>query len=65
MIGVVAFVIGDSIAAGLGTMLAVKSVKLIGEWVAISTLANIRQQLSEHELLPEAAHFPGIERVLL
>ena len=40
VIGVVAFVIGDSIAAGLGTFLAVKSVKLTGEWVTISTLAN-------------------------
>ena len=40
VIGVVAFVIGDSIAAGLGTLLAVKSVKLTGEWVTIATLAN-------------------------
>ena len=42
VIGVVAFVIGDSIAAGLGTLLAVKSVKLTGEWVTITTLANQR-----------------------
>ena len=65
VIGVVAFVIGDSIAAGLGTILAVKSVKLTGEWVTITTLANIRQQLSEYELLPQATHFPCNERVLL
>ena len=60
VIGVVAFVIGDSIAADLGTMLAVKSVKLTGEWVTITTLANIRQQLLEHELLHQATHFPWI-----
>ena len=46
-------------------MLAVKSVKLTGEWVTITTLANIRQQLSEHELPLEATHFPCIEHFLL